>query len=346
MEDRWTPITQLSLELGFRLSAYTAESRFWATPEPRFKLQYRPLPQHQFEVSLTRMAQYIHQISNSGLALPIDVWIPTAANIEPQQSWQAAVAWSYQIPRLGLKFMTEAYYKQMDQIIGYREGGSFFDVDLYNLRIKELDWQSLVTQGSGTSYGAELFVQWKQKRQDASLSYTWSKTLYQFADRNGGRAFAPRFDRRHAVSLLYQYRFAKRLELNAAWTFATGNPFPLPLSQAYFSGHEEIQPNIPEEFSGVNQSEPRFQFSELDAFRSPLYHRLDASIKIKAKERPRRWDWTYYWELGGYNLYNRFNPSFYLLEQEVNETEGTQRLRLQENSLFFFTPSVSFNFEF
>lgn len=191
----------------------------------------------------------------------------------------------------------------------------------------------MVSQGTGTSYGAELFIQWTHKRQEASLSYNWTKTLYQFADRNGGKAFAPRFDRRHALSLLYQCRFAKRLELNAAWTFATGNPFPVPLSQVYLQGHEEVRPLLTS------------QFQELDAFRSPLYHRLDANLKIKAKERARKWNWTYYWEIGGSNLYNRFNPSYYSLSQRFVEN-STRRARLQEHGIFSLTPSISFNFEF
>ncbi|MEL6653399.1 MAG: TonB-dependent receptor, partial [Bacteroidota bacterium] len=62
VEDCWSPTSKLSLELGLRLSAYAAESRFRMTPEPRIKLQYRPLAQHQFEFSLSRTAQYLHRI--------------------------------------------------------------------------------------------------------------------------------------------------------------------------------------------------------------------------------------------------------------------------------------------
>ncbi len=343
LEDRWQLSPRFNLEMGLRLSAYTVEGEFWANPEPRLKLQFQPAANHQLEASATRMAQYIHQISNSGLALPIDVWVPSTPNINPQESWQFTLAWGQRYPAWGLSIMTELYYKRMDNIIGYREGGSFFDLDLYNLEIERLDWQRLVTQGEGESYGLEIFASLKRPRYQMSLSYTWSNTQFLFVERNRGEAFAPRFDRRHSLAFLYQHRFTERLELNAGWSFATGNPFPLPLSQAYLSGHEEVQ------FLGLGanaQPDPYFQFSQLDEFRSPLYHRLDASLKIKAKPKQRRWDWTYYWEVGAYNLYNRLNPSFYLLQEEINPQTGTQRLRLQENSLFFLTPSVSFNFSF
>ncbi|MEM9984476.1 MAG: hypothetical protein AAF804_05210, partial [Bacteroidota bacterium] len=132
-----------------------------------------------------------------------------------------------------------------------------------------------------------------------------------------------------------------RLEFNAGWFFATGNPFPLPVAQSYLSGHEEVRSF----FDGPRPS-AYFQFSRFDEFRSPLYHRLDASLKIQAKEKERRWNWDFYWEVGAFNVYNRLNPSFYLLEEEVNEALGQQRLRLQENTLFIFTPSLSLNWKF
>ena len=229
----------------------------------------------------------------------------------------------------------------MDNVIGYREGGSFFDLDLYNLDLQRLDWQNLVVQGEGASYGLEALLDYQRKGHRFLFSYTWSRTVYQFEERNLGVPFSPRFDRRHSLSLLYRYRFNPRLEFNAGWFFATGNPFPLPLAQSYLSGHEEVR-----SFFGDPEPSAYFQFSRFDEFRSPLYHRLDVSLKIKAKEKERRWNWDFYWEVGAFNVYNRLNPSFYLLEEEVDEVLGQQRLRLQENTLFIFTPSLSFNWKF
>ena len=84
----------------------------------------------------------------------------------------------------------EGYYKQMHNVISYKEGASF----LFGL---ENDWQDKVTQGEGESYGAELFVQKKFGRTTGWLGYTLSWNYRQFDEINGGRRYPFRYDRRH-----------------------------------------------------------------------------------------------------------------------------------------------------
>lgn len=341
-EDHWQLSPRWQLEWGLRWSAYQAEGRWWNMPEPRLKLGFEANPTHYLEASYTQMAQYIHQISNSGLALPIDVWIPSTPQIVPQRSQQATLSWQQKYPEHGLSILIETYYKTMNNLVGYREGGSFFDLDLYNIRPERLDWQNLVTQGDGTAYGVETQVDYQVGAHQAMLSYAWSRTTYTFAELNGGRPFAPRFDRRHMLSLLYQRKVNARLELSLGWFFSTGNPLPLPESQIYLAGH------VPEVRRGL--FEPTVQaypvYSDLDEYRTQLYHRLDASLKIKPKAKERRWPWTFYWEVGAYNVYNRLNPSYFETRVEPNATMDRGTLRVRQYSLLIFTPSVSFNFSF
>ena len=40
--------------------------------------------------SFASMVQYVNLLTNEGLALPTDLWVPSTANIEPKRSWQAA----------------------------------------------------------------------------------------------------------------------------------------------------------------------------------------------------------------------------------------------------------------
>ncbi len=37
------------------------------------------------------MNQYIHMISNTGISLPTDLWVPTTDRVKPQQSRQVAL---------------------------------------------------------------------------------------------------------------------------------------------------------------------------------------------------------------------------------------------------------------
>ncbi|MEM7655463.1 MAG: carboxypeptidase-like regulatory domain-containing protein [Bacteroidota bacterium] len=325
---------------GFRWSAYQAQGKWEHTPEPRLSGSFLLNRKHTLSISGTRMAQYIHQISNSGLALPIDVWIPSTNQILPQRSWQATLGWEYQHPDQGLRLVAETYYKTMDRVVGYRDGGSFFNLDLYNLDLRPLDWQQLVIQGHGESYGLELSANLQRNGHQALVSYSWSRTLYQFEELNQGTPFAPRFDRRHTLSVLYQYEFSSKWKAHLGWFFSTGNPIPLPLGETILAGHEEnirfLGPEIPTSY---------LEFSAPDAFRTALYHRLDASIKYTPTPKRKR-RWKSHWELGAFNVYNRLNPTFFLLERDFDEAAGTELLRLQKNSLFFFTPSVSYLFSF
>jgi len=337
VEDQWKLHPAWTLEMGLRGSAYQATGQWWFNPEPRLKLTVEVSPQHRLEAAITRMAQYIHQVSNSGLALPIDVWIPSTPEILPQRSWQANLGWTQTYPN-GLHVLTELYYKTFGNLIGYSEAASFFDLDLDNLSPTRLDWQNLVTQGDGVAYGLEVQAQYRWRKHRLLGSYALSRTIFQFEELNAGLPFAPRFDRRHMLSFLYQWPINARWELNAGWFFSTGNPIPLPKAQIYLQGHEEIR-------SPFDPGPSNYRvFSKLDKYRTPLYHRLDFSLKWKAKER--RWDWNYYWEFGAFNAYNRLNPTFFNVAEEVDEITGDQQLRIQQISLFFFTPSLSFNFSF
>ncbi len=339
VEDQWKLSPAWTMEMGVRGSAYQATGRWWFNPEPRLKLAVDLNPQHRLEASLTRMAQYIHQVSNSGLALPIDVWIPSTPDILPQRSWQANLGWTQVYPN-GLRVLTELYYKTFENLIGYNEAAGFFDLDLDNLSPTRLAWQTLVTQGDGVAYGLEVQAQYRWGKHRLLGSYALSRTIYQFEELNADLPFAPRFDRRHMLSFLYQWSINARWELNAGWFFSTGNPIPLPTAQIYLQGHREIRRRFDQGPSNY------LIFSKLDEYRTPLYHRLDVSLKWKAKAKERRRDWNYYWEFGAFNAYNRLNPTFFNVEDEFNDITGDQQLRIQQISLFFFTPSLSFNFSF
>ena len=41
--------------------------------------------------SYATMHQFVHMISNTGISLPTDLWVPTTDRIKPQQSQQVAI---------------------------------------------------------------------------------------------------------------------------------------------------------------------------------------------------------------------------------------------------------------
>ena len=72
------------------------------------------------------MAQFLHLLTNSGIGLPTDLWLPATERVQPQFSNQWAVGYA----RTFLKkyeFSIEGYYKTMENYsfleMGKADGG-------------------------------------------------------------------------------------------------------------------------------------------------------------------------------------------------------------------------------
>ena len=79
--------------------------------------------------SFASMNQYIHMISNTGISLPTDLWVPTTDRVKPQQSRQIAFGTGKRpVSDPELAFSLEGYYKKLINVIGYKEGASFLRI--------------------------------------------------------------------------------------------------------------------------------------------------------------------------------------------------------------------------
>src|SRR5690606_203115 len=78
------PIAVINPKRGDRLASYT----HW---EPRLALSYVFDPNNSIKASYTRLAQYLHLLSNTSSPTPLDVWAPSGPFIKPQLLDQYAV---------------------------------------------------------------------------------------------------------------------------------------------------------------------------------------------------------------------------------------------------------------
>ena len=74
------------------------------------------------------MAQYIHLLVNSGIGLPTDLWLPVTDEVEPQLSDQIAIGYARELRR-NFELSIESYYKWMNNLIEYKDGAGFLDID-------------------------------------------------------------------------------------------------------------------------------------------------------------------------------------------------------------------------
>ena len=283
--------------------------------QPRLGLRYLLSNDIALKASYTKMTQNINLLTNESLSLPTDLWVPSTERIKPQDSWQAAAGLATTLWKQ-YEFSVEGYYKQMRNVVSYKEGASFIGV--------ENDWQDRVTQGDGESYGLELFLQKKKGKTTGWLGYTLSWNWRQFDEINGGDRFPFKYDRRHDISLVVSHQFSKRLSLTGAWVYGTGNSITLPLYRYQTSGNFEIE-NI----------------GDKNSFRMDSYHRLDFNLSLESKKNQFR-KWQGIWNFGVYNAYNRNNP--YFVSTGRNNDTGQRVFR--QFSLFPIIPSVSYQFKF
>ena len=322
LEDQWQLFPRFSMNVGVHASAFQVESETYTSVQPRVSVRYLLGKTLALKASYARMTQYIHLLTNAGLGLPTDLWVPATERIRPQQAQQGVIGLAKTLPS-GLQVSLEGYYKTMDNLLEYRDGADFLDV--------EEDWQDKVVVGEGRSYGAELLVEQRTGRLTGWLGYTLSWTDRQFEEVNFGERFPFRYDRRHDISLTGSYQWTKKLIVSATWVFGTGQAITLPVSSydpieiADFYFRDVVSEGDIEEIRGRN------------GFRMQPYHRLDLNIQHR---KEKKWG-ERIWTLGVYNAYNRRNPFF--IDRDTFE-DGTKQF--VQYTLFPILPAISYRLRF
>jgi len=338
IEDTWHPLDPLKVNAGLRISSFQTSTKTYLRPEPRISAAMRLAKDFSVKASYAKMNQYVHMLSNTGLGLPTDLWVPTTDKIAPQQSSQIAVGLARDLEKPQLTLTLEGYYKKMNNIISYKEGSSFLSLDGENAN--EINWEDNVTSGKGWSYGLEVMAQRKTGKLSGWIGYTLSWTQWKFPELNFGETFFPRYDRRHDISIVGIYELSKRITLSATWVYGTGNALTIPVSK-FYTGGNYYKPEGANNYWGLypNTSE----YGKKNAFRAEAYHRMDVAIQFHKKKK--RHERT--WEFGLYNAYNRKNPFFYNINRREDPANAKQSINvLTRYSLFPVLPSFSYNFKF
>lgn len=286
--------------------------------EPRFTLRYALNDETSLKTSVTKNFQYIHLVSNSGTTLPTDLWVPSTYKVKPQISWQYAAGVFKNFKDNMYETSLELYYKNMQNQIEYQEG--------YTPNTLQ-DTENFFTFGKGWSYGTELFINKTKGRLSGWVGYTLSWTWRKFANLNGGEKFPAKYDRRNDISVVGIYELNKRWKLSGTFVYGTGNAATLP--QRFYL----VNGILTQEYSRINE------------YRLPSYHRLDFAAINSPKKNERR-KWKTEWIFSVYNLYSRKNPYFIYFDQTGNPYDGSLKVQGKQVSLFPIIPAVTWNFKF
>lgn len=285
--------------------------------EPRLSLRYMINDKSSLKIAFAQNSQFVHLISNSGSALPLDFWVPSTKLVKPQLSDQFSIGYSLNFSKDMFLFTAEAYGKSLYNLIEF--GDDFVPSYTNN---SELDY----VFGEGTSHGLELMLRKNSGKLQGWLGYTFALTDRKFEDLNFGKSFPANTDIRNDLSFVATYAFNEHWSFGADFVYKSGKPFTVPTSR-YFMDGELVD-----------------QYTSRNNVRLPAYNRLDISATYKPMPKYKRFSSE--WVFAIYNLYNCMNTSFVYFDNQGSVSNNNFVTKTKSVTLLPFMPSVSYKFKF
>jgi hypothetical protein len=314
VQQEWSLVPRLKINVGIRGSMAAVPTRNYIFPEPRFSARYGFTGDRALKFNYSRMVQYLHRISNSAVATPIDVWFPVTDSIRPQTSHQFALAWQQFNPSRKIYFSVEGYYKSMRDLVAYEEGTNF---------LFKSEFESRLIQGIGKAYGLELLLRKEAGKFTGWISYSLSWSSRKYDALNHGDWFRARYDRRHNGAIVAQHKMGKRWMASLVWEYISGARFTPVVGQ-----YVALAPNG----AGLDLIPV---FSEINSVKLSDSHRLDLGLKFMCKPASK---FQWHWFVGVYNAYNRATPFGIVIKQD--ETDNS--LKYSQPGLFGLLPFISY----
>lgn len=297
--------------------------------EPRISMSYTFKDNNSIKASYTRLAQYLHLLSNTSSPTPLDVWTPSGPFVKPQLLDQFAAGYFRNIQDGVYSLETEIFYKTIQNRIDYIDGANLIANDAI---------EQVILNGEARAYGLELLLRKNEGRFTGWLAYTLSRSEQRTPGRdlgldtgrsnletgiNLGEWYSTPYDKTHDLSLYGNFELNEKWSFNANFIYQTGQPTNYPIGQFEF---EEL--TVP--YYGLRNKE-----------RLPDYHRLDISAILTPKRNKGRKVQSE-WVFSIYNAYNRQNAA----SINFRENEDTGRNEAVRTSIFGIIPSVTYNFKF
>ncbi len=288
--------------------------------EPRMSLKYELSPNSSLKIGYNRLWQYIHLVSSTAAATPVDVWQVSTRYIPPQSTHSFSVGYFQNLKKNTWQLSLEVYYKQLENLITYK--------DLPKLLLnKQLETELISSEGK--AYGLEVAARRTTGRWTGQLSYVYSRTLQRTTGVfptelvNAGEWFPTNFDQPHQVNLNVKRQLSPITSLTLGFIYKTGRPYTLPTSNYSVGGI------VVSNYSPRNEG------------RIPSYHRLDFTFNVDrtaVKDKGLRSSFTF----SMYNLYFRKNAfSVYFKRNNFNQQQA-YRFALIGTAI----PAFSWNFIF
>jgi hypothetical protein len=287
VDEKWEVVPgKLYLKPGFRLSYYTEGRRF--APEPRLGLKYHPAKNTALNLAVGRFTQPMVTLNSTDAIFSIyDMWLPVQSN-QLLPTALHFIAGAEQWLKRDVVFSLEGYYKDYSNLLETRYGDFFTPPE------------SLLV-ADGYSFGADLMLRKTEGWVNGWISYSYAWTRRNI----GEEVYRPHYDRRHNANVVLTFpHLLWGMDVSAKWTLGTGLPYSGSIGYYPQYQYRPVDPNW------WRRPEWKFIDGPRDAFRYPVYHRLDVGV---TKTWKKKWG-----EISAFldvtNLYNAKNVLLYYWE--------------------------------
>lgn len=328
----------LALNAGARGVVYSTQNRTFKSVEPRASIRCNVGDKYSIKLGYARMSQFVQQVSSNYIDLPTDLWQPITSQFKPLKSDQYSVGFYGTLP-LSMYFSAEGWYKNMKNLLEYREGVSVLSPGMA--------WNEKLTSGKGWSYGFDFSLTKEAGAFTGSVGYGLLWNWRKFEELNNGAKFLAKFDNRHKININAAYKLNDKIDLNAGWTYMTGNRLTLSMYNYDIPGSQFPDaptvgpPGYGNEIDGIDYYPSR------NNVRMPAYHRLDLGMNIHKNYKNGR---KGIWNVSLYNAYCHMNAMTIQKDNENNiidfpNKEGWHRA-FKTLSFIPIIPSVSYTYIF
>jgi hypothetical protein len=325
-QDQWKILPRVSAELGGRVTSFMGDKGTFSAIDPRFSLLIHLDEQTCLYSSLSAINQFIHPYRNSGIFLmyPAIFWYPSTEEMQPSTSLHATLG----IERI---LKDDAYIVSAESY--YRITNNLHEFALDTLAVPLKNFEDLILLGTGRTYGLMCSFRTCTGDLTGSINYNLSWFLETFAEINGGKAFAPPFDRRHELQVTLSYMVGEGWVFGALCVVASG--------QSSTIEPKIIQPPGITTINDIKYSRNYDGFVDVNGSRLPGFQRLELNVARRFSLRGLSCQFS----LRLLNSYGLVDPFIWKLQK--NSFIGLKwNAALQEQKLFPLYPAVEFTMRF
>jgi len=322
---------KIDIKTGIQLFTYHAKGKTFFYAPPKIEVIYHPVSIVSIRGSVMQTVQPLHLLTNNTSDIQNDIWVPATEKIQPETAWQYSGGVQVDHPK-GYTASVDAYYKTMKHLTEYKFGTTFI---LDKIAFDD----QLLNSGTGKAYGVEFFFSKTKGQFTAWAKYNlgWSTRLY--PELNDGKQFYYKYDRRHDVSIVLQYKLKKHFDFSVSWTYGTGWRITTPsakyASDQTLTGYDKANEPL---YGSQNMT---VYWNNRNNYVLPAYHHLDIGMNY-TKQAKRV---MHQLNVSIYNVYNNLNI-FSVYRQEEIDDNGNKSRKYKQLSLFPILPSIGYTVKF